>query len=430
MYLRKYKIFVLLVIFTTAFSFISCSDDDDNGSPANSVTEETVFMYMPYSGNLYSYFLENIKSFETAIVNNRGLGKKRFMVFISTSATNAYLYEISYNNGICVHDTLKNYYFGSAEYTTSSGIASILEDMMTESPTDKYSMIIGCHGMGWIPKSASSRCSYKPVKRLDGVHQTRFFGHSSSSTYQTDITTLAEGIRTTGVKMQYILFDDCYMSNIETAYDLREVTDYLIASTCEIMIEGMPYSTIGKSLLDHDYQGVCDGFYAFYSTFSPPCGTIGVTDCRETENMANIMKSINTQYVESLYVQYVDSFYSQYADSLFAQYVESSYSQYVDSLQKVDAIQILDGYTPAIFFDFGDYVNHFCQDASLLSAFNAELEKLVPYKANTDTYYSENTGKEKDITVFSGLTISDPSQSNYDSVLEAKKQTNWYYATH
>ncbi len=396
MSVRCYRFQILLVMFFTAFIFMSCSDDDDDSVSSNKKTEETVFMYMPWSGNLYSYFLENISSFETAIVNNGGLGKKRFMVFISTSSTNAYLYEISYKNGICVHDTLKNYYFGSAEYTTSSGITSILEDIMTESPTNNYSMIIGCHGMGWIPKSTSGVSSYNAAKRLKGVHQTRYFGHSSSSTYQTDITTLAEGIKATGVKMQYILFDDCYMSNIETAYDLREVTDYLIASTCEIMIEGMPYATIGKSLLNHDYKGVCDGFYAFYSTFSPPCGTIGVTDCSETENMAYLMKSINTQYP--------------------------------DGLANTDGIQILDGYSPAIFYDFGDYVSHLCEDETLLSAFNQQLDKLVPYKSNTDTYYSEFTGRQKEITSFSGLTISDPSSNSM--VTTAKTQTNWYYATH
>ncbi|MCD8297205.1 MAG: clostripain-related cysteine peptidase [Prevotella sp.] len=403
MRLRKYRIFVVLVMLVATFSFISCSDDDDNDNdndtPSVTTPEETVFFYFPYSG-LYSYFLENIKAFETAIVNNQGLGKKRLMVFIATSASNAYLYEISYNNGICVHDTLKNYYFGSAEYTTSSGITSILEDMMTESPTNSYSMIIGCHGMGWIPKSVSSRAGmFKPENPLLCVHQTRYFGDSSSTsnTYKTDITTFAEGIKATGVKMQYILFDDCYMSNIETAYDLREVTDYLIASTCEIMIEGMPYAYIGKSLLDHDYQGVCDGFYAFYSAYNPPCGTIGVTDCRETENMAYIMKNINTMYP--------------------------------DGLSDTDTIQILDGYTPAIFFDFGDYVAHLCEDVSLLSAFNAELDKLVPYKANTDTYYTQyDGGRRISLTSFSGLTISDPSQNS--TVTEVKTQTNWYYATH
>ncbi len=390
------------MVLVASFSFFSCSsdDDDDDITPVDNTPKETVFFYMPYSGNLYSYFLQNIKAFETAVINNGGLDRKHLMVFIATSATNAYLYEISYNNGTCVHDTLKNYYFASADYTTSSGITSILEDVMTESPTADYSMIIGCHGMGWLPKSVNTRAGFQPAKRIESAHQTRYFGDysSSSMTYKTDITTLAEGIKATGVKMKYILFDDCYMSNIETAYDLREATDYLIASTSEIMIEGMPYAYIGKSLLDHDYQGVCDGFYTFYSAYNPPCGTIGVTDCSETENMAYIMKTINTMYP--------------------------------DGLSDISDVQILDGYTPSIFFDFGDYVAHLCQDASLLSTFNAELDKLVPYKAHTAKYYSEYTEKQTTINAFSGLTISDPSQNTAYSVTEAKTQTAWYAATH
>ena len=35
--------------------------------------------------------------------------------------------------------------------------------------------------------------------------------------------------------MEYILFDDCYMSSIEVAYELKDVTKYLIGSTSEMM---------------------------------------------------------------------------------------------------------------------------------------------------------------------------------------------------
>ena len=186
------------------------------------------------------------------------------------------------------------------------------------------------------------------------------------------------------------------MSNIETAYDLKDATDYLIASTCEIMIEGMPYAEIGIDLLNNNYKGVVDGFYGFYSTFSTPCGTIGVTDCREVAGMAYIMKQIN--------------------------------GAYPDGLDVTDDVQRLDGYSPTIFFDFGDYVSHLCKDASLLAAFNEQLARLVPYKANTDTYYSMFTGRRASIKSFSGLTISDPTVNR--SVANYKVQTNWHKATH
>lgn len=68
--------------------------------------------------------------------------------------------------------------------------------------------------------------------------------------------------------MEYILFDDCYMASVEVAYDLKEVTDYLIASPCEIMAYGMPYAEIGPHLLGKvDYESICDAFYEFYKNY-------------------------------------------------------------------------------------------------------------------------------------------------------------------
>ena len=121
--------------------------------------------------------------------------------------------------------------------------------------------------------------------------------------------------------MEYILFDDCYMSSIEVAYALKDVTDYLIGSTSEVMAYGMPYAEIGQYLIGKvDYAGICDGFYSFYSTYSTPCGTIAVTDCSELDNLATIMKEINHRYT--------------FDPSL------------------TSSLQRLDGYYPVIFFDY------------------------------------------------------------------------------
>lgn len=51
------------------------------------------------------------------------------------------------------------------------------------------------------------------------------------------------------------------MSTVEVAYDLKNVTSHLIASTSEIMAYGMPYDKIGQYLIGNiDYEKVCDGF--------------------------------------------------------------------------------------------------------------------------------------------------------------------------
>ena len=380
-----------------ATAFTSCSDDGEL-PPYPDKAKQTVIMYMPWADNtIHYYFEKNISAFEAAIERNHGLDGNQLIVFIAENGQQSQMYRIYYYDGKCRRETLKTYDFASCDYTTPEGISQIISYAIAAAPASTYALAIGCHGMGWVPAGTDvgTRTFMNNIKAAN-AYPTRFFGSSGDPTYQTDILTLAEGIANTGVKMKYILFDDCYMSNIETAYDLRNVTDYLIASTCEIMIDGMPYDEIGIDLLNNKFKNVVDKFYNYYSNFKTPCGTIGVTDCREVENMAYIMRQINDRYPDFPY--------------------------------NTTDIQDLDGFENTIFFDFGDYVSKLCSDPNMLSTFKEQLGRLVPYKANTETYYSWYTGEQHPINTFSGITISDPSVNR--SIANVKTQTNWYRETH
>lgn len=384
------RLSLYLIILT--FSVSSCVKDDLADVSVDN--QKTLFMYLPWSNDLTNDFYTNISDMENAI-SRKGLNGERVVVFISTTSEEATMFEITCKDGKCERVTLKDY--TNPPFTTAEGITSILNDMKSFAPAATYAMTIGCHGMGWLPVNSTrsrGRTQMKMHWEYEGVPQTRYFG-GTSSRYQTDITTLAEGIANAGIKMEFILFDDCYMSAIEVAYDLRNVTDYLIGSTCEIMAYGMPYSIIGEYLLgEPDYKAICEGFYSFYSTYSTPCGTIGVTDCSELNNLVTIMKEINTRYT-----------------------FDSS---------KLNQLQRLDGYRPVIFFDYGDYVTHLCEDEQLLQEFQDQLNRTVPYKAHTENYYSMNMGKVP-IKTYSGITVSDPTIHFW---AKDKTETNWYKATH
>lgn len=384
--------FILLLI--TSFTLLSCEKDE-----LPDRVEQTVFMYLPWSTNLKSYFETNISDFET-VVKQGVLKNEKIIVFLSTTPTQAELFELEYDNGECNRKKLKNY--TNPAFTTAEGISSILNDVKTFAPAGRYAMTIGCHGMGWLPvasaASATKRHSLGQKKHweYEGVPMTRYFGGLSSK-YQTNTTTLAEGIARAGMKMEYILFDDCYMSSIEVAYDLKDVTDHLIACPTEIMAYGMPYAEIGTYLLGKvDYKAICDAFYDFYSTYDIPCGTIGVTVTSELENLTSVMKEINGKYTFP-------------ASSLHT-------------------VQPMDGYNPTIFFDYGDYVATLCkEDEKLLARFEAQLERTVPYKRHTPYYFSAVSYELNKINAYSGVTISDPS---IDLEASAKYGTAWYLATH
>lgn len=388
---------IILILLVVPFVMMSC----ERNKPVEPETGQTLLFYMPWSTDLLGYFEQNIADFETAVKSNI-LKNNRLIIFISTSPTKGEMFELKYRKGNCERVALKNY--TESTLTTAGWITSMLNDVKSFAPANRYAMIIGSHGMGWIPvASPKARSGFREKEYWanEAAVKTRYFGGQTSQ-FQTDVTTLAQGIASAGMKMDYIMFDDCYMSTIEVAYDLKNVTDHLIASPNEVMIYGFPYHTTGKYLIgDVDYERICQGFYDFYSNYSTPCGTITVTKCAELDDLAVIMKQINQQF--------------------------SFDPALLDNLQRMD------GYTPARFLDYGDYVAKLCPDAALLATFRAQLERVVPsnYRKHTPTFYSMswNSGHGGEITIdtFSGVTVSDPSISP-TTIL--KDETSWYKATH
>lgn len=378
------KRFLFLLISLSSLFLFSCHSDDPD--PNEPTAAKSVFVFMPHTANnsggnsLYYNLQANLNDMEAAINDSHGLSGNRLIVFIAQDATTSRLIDFTYKKGHCVRDTLKTY--TNIDYTTAEGLTTVIADMKRNAPANEYAMIVGCHGEGWLPKDS----------------ETRYFG---GARYKIDISDLAKGIMNNGIKMQYILFDDCYMSAIEVAYDLRSATDYLIASTSEMMDYGMPYRRILKYLLatEPDYQAICDNFLAFYKNYSMPYGTIGVTNVNKVDQFANFMTYANTTHTLA--------------------------ASDIDKIQDLDALH----FTPTVYFDLGSYVKTLCNgDQQAMTAYAQVINELVPYKAATDYIYSYSGRATVPVREFSGLTISDPSENNI--AVDAKKLTGWWKATH
>ena len=91
-----------------------------------------------------------------------------------------------------------------------------------------------------------------------------------------------------------------------------------------------------------------------------------------------------------------------------------------------NSIQVMDGYTPTIFFDFEDYINKICNDSVILDEFSNQLRKTILFKCHTPQYYSAFKGILP-INHYSGITTSDPSSNRLSN---PKIYTRWYNATH
>ena len=71
-------------------------------------------------------------------------------------------------------------------------------------------------------------------------------------------------------------------------------------------------------------------------------------------------------------------------------HIHSNYS--FDTTQVIN-IQRMDGYSPVIFYDFGDYVQTLCgTDTEVYNNFKTLLEKVIPYKTHTKDHHFCWTG--------------------------------------
>ena len=420
----KHFISIVLIAFAMVLGFNSCSDE---ALDVETVNKQTILVFMPWTGSsygngLYDYLKVNLDSISKGIIAKNGLDNSKVLVFISKPKSDnsygydkSYLYELEYDATTkTVSQVQLNTYEGNS-YATAEGITQILNDVKSKAEALNYALIVGGHGCGWTyhddwrdyPNNAKGwgvkgSKQQAPFEGWDRKPVTRFFGSVSDNSLAIDVPTLAEGIAGSGIKMQYILFDACYMGNVETAYELRNVTNYFVASSSEVMGEGMPYTSMWNSLnsATPNYSGMVSSFNSFYSSNSTPYGNLAAIDCRQLDKLASIMKEINTKYPT------------------------------MDS-EKMAGVQVLDGFKPSLFYDLGNYVDSLVPEGLLKEQFNAQMKLVVKSAQSTPKVFSAlyyNNYEEIEVKTYSGLSISDPSSSPV--ALRGREKTAWWKATH
>ena len=413
------KLFTLFICtISLAMTFTGCSEE---AFDTDSVNKQTILVFYPWTGSqsstgLLGYLQNNIDSICDGIIDRKGLNNSRVLVFLSDKYNHSTLYDLQYNATTKSVDRVPLKEYEGASYASAEGIADIMNEVKTQASALNYALIVGVHGCGWTYASDWSRYPYyaRPSvtrprdNNFSGIQfgpdpnapLTRFFGSVSLAENAMDISTLAEGIRESGLNMQYILFDACYMSNIETAYELKDVTNYMIASGSEIMAAGLPYRSMWSYLnsATPNYSSIVSTSVNFYKNSSAPFCNLAAIDCRQVEKLASVMKEINAQYQLSASVS-------------------------------LDSIQHLDGFRPHLFYDLETYVDSLRPSGYLLDQFKSQLKLTIKASDHTDEaytcIYSSDSFKIKN---YCGITISDPSQ--HSVAIKGREKTGWWKATH
>ena len=172
------KKIIFFLQLTVLLVFTSCHGDDPVPDPTPqppAEAENTIFVYMPWSGdsgNLYSFFLNNLADIRQAVQAQGGLDGRHLVVFISQTPSKGALINIEYRQGRCVDDTVAVFdnTRPGLQPNSASWITTLLKRVQEYAPARSYSMIVGCHGLGWLPGNYGVQSRH--VRSVSGKHET------------------------------------------------------------------------------------------------------------------------------------------------------------------------------------------------------------------------------------------------------------------
>lgn len=394
-----------ILLFCICVVTLGATSCGKSNKPEDKTTPQTIIAYLSGT-NLNWAFNANVQDMEAALKNNIQGNSRVVVVWQNGVAKKAEAIELVYNNGLIERKQMAEYELSNV--MTEEDLSYIFSDVMRLAPATTYGLIVGAHSWSWIPfddydQIRTNGLSQTQLSRMRKVElprhlQTRFIGDPSGAN-KFDITTLAAAIESTGKQFEYILFDACFMGNVEAAYELRHSAKYIIGSACEIMGNGFPYSKTLPHLLknsgtSYDLAAAAKSFHDHYKNTLQYSGTIALIACSQLDALATTMKQVN-----------------------------KSLSEEYDR----NALQTYEGGTNHIFFDLGDYVEKVCTDPAAVSEFQAQMARTVPTKFTLDTYWSTYVNSNHyRVTSYSGLSTSAPSAL----FRESYPQTAWYKATH
>jgi len=221
------------------------------------------------------------------------------IVFIAQTGSNPRLLEIHKGK----ETPVKTY--STLNTSEPAVLNEILQDAVSLYPAQEYGLILWSHGSSWMP---------------DGS-MLRSFGNDNGN--RMNIPDLANALP---VRFNFILFDACLMGAVEVAYELKDKTDYLIASSTETIAEGFPYNQVIPKLLQPkiDYKTVAQTYFDYYNSQSGAyrSATVSVVETQYLPGLANSMKQLcennpaNLQTFNRTSVQRLDVYNEQYVFDL------------------------------------------------------------------------------------------------------------------
>ena len=203
-------------------------------------------------------------------------------------------------------------------------IREVLEFLKEKYPEiESFGVLMSSHGTGWTPpgycttgyknegnsddiewrrsafpeKYLSGEYLYEPLPGVKSMGYT-VTGVNPTVAYETDIREIADLLP---FKLDYIIFDACFMGGVEVACEFRDKCNFVVASQTEILSDGMDYTTMISDLLEGnraELVSLATNYFNHYnlSIGSKRSATISVVDCSKLGTLAAVCRNLFRNY--------------------------------------------------------------------------------------------------------------------------------------
>ena len=273
-----------ILSFCITFLLLSCSSNEEP-KPEKKPTKRTILVYMVANNNLASYAEQDLNEMRIG-AKTYGFNDGRLIVY-HASSTAATLKEVNADAEGTI-TTLKSYENEKTYSTEAERMKQVIDDVMKLAPAQDYGLILWSHADAWR-ETANSKAL--PINNMN-IAAPLSFGYDRSKSMK--ISTLANVLN--NYNFSFIYFDCCHMASVEVAYELRNATDYIVASGTELHASGMPYNVNVKPLFEDvpDLEEACNNTFNYYNSqigISRTC-SMSLIDTRHINELAQVSKEI------------------------------------------------------------------------------------------------------------------------------------------
>lgn len=363
---------ITLIIFSGIF-FVSCEKDENTSAVTSN--KHVILLYLGGDNNLSS---ETYQKIEAIRQGWKGGADKKLLIYTDSADTTPSLIEIATENGQNIKKTIYNY---SEENSASKETLSrVIKEVTDLYPSSSYGLIIFSHASGWLPQATLT--SPRSII-MDKKHEMELVDFAQAIPNNT---------------FDYIIFEACFMAGIEVAYELKEKTNYILASSAEIISPG--FTAIYPNSIN-SLSGSVEGLKQFakdaFSWF---------------DNKTGYMHSATFSIIKTAELD------------LLADWIKDNCN--LTKQADINTIQHFDRYSYSLFFDFEDYYSALLETDAQKDMLKDLISDCVLWKVSTSTFMKDFNGF--DIRKHSGLTVY-IAQEQYSYLNAEYKNLKWHKAS-